>query len=93
MDDLRQVFADLAATLLPEQRAYSGECHPALDVLETDAVEIVVDVAGRAGRAVRVLFRGDVLIIAGEKAPPRRRPSRPFTWSSASSAASRAPCA
>src|SRR4029453_9309487 len=71
MDDLRQVFADLAAALGPEQRASSGEYHPALDVVETsDAVEIVVDVAGVPAEAVRVLFRGDVLIVAGEKAPP-----------------------
>ena len=71
MDDLRQVFADLAAALGPEQRAYSGEYYPAVDVVETsDAVEIVVDVAGVPAEAVRVLFRGDVLIVAGEKAPP-----------------------
>ena len=71
VDDLRQVFADLAATLGPEQRAYSGEYHPPLDVVETaSAIEIVVDVAGVPAAAVRVLFRGDVLIVAGEKAPP-----------------------
>jgi HSP20 family protein len=71
VDDLRQVFADLAATLGPEQRAYSGEYHPSLDVVETaQAIEIVVDVAGVPAEAVRVLFRGDVLIVAGEKAPP-----------------------
>ncbi len=71
VDDLRQVFADLAAALGPEQRAYSGEYHPALDVVETSAaVEIVVDVAGVPAEALRVLFRGDVLIVAGEKAPP-----------------------
>jgi HSP20 family protein len=70
VDDLRQVFADLAATLGPEQRAYSGEYHPALDVVETStAVEIAIDLAGVPPEAVRVLFRGDVLIIAGEKAP------------------------
>ena len=69
VDDLRQVFADLAATLGP-QRAHSGEYHPSLDVVETsNAVEIVVDVAGVPREAVRVLFRGDVLIVAGEKAP------------------------
>ena len=45
--DLRDLFADLDATLLPEQRVYSGECHPALDVLETQTgVEVIVDVAG-----------------------------------------------
>ena len=71
VDDLRQVFADLAAALGPEQRAYSGEYHPALDVVETStAVEIVIDLAGVPSEAVRVLFRGDVLIVAGEKAPP-----------------------
>ena len=71
VDDLRQVFADLAATLGPEQRAYSGEYHPALDVVETSTdVEIVIDLAGVPSEAVRVLFRGDVLIVAGEKAPP-----------------------
>ena len=71
VDDLRQVFADLAATLGPEQRAYSGEYHPALDVVETSTdVEIVIDLAGVPSDAVRVLFRGEVLIIAGEKAPP-----------------------
>jgi HSP20 family protein len=78
VDDLRQVFADLAATLGPEQRAYSGEYHPALDVVETStAVEIAIDLAGVPPAAVRVLFRGDVLIIAGEKAPspPASEPS------------------
>jgi HSP20 family protein len=70
VDDLRQVFADLAASLPPDQRAHSGEYHPSLDVVETStAVEIVVDVAGVSREAVRVLFRGDVLLVAGEKAP------------------------
>jgi HSP20 family protein len=78
VDDLRRVFADLAATLGPDQRAYSGEYHPALDVVETAAaVEIVVDVAGVPSAAVRVLFRGDVLIVAGEKAPPPPTASDP----------------
>jgi HSP20 family molecular chaperone IbpA len=54
VDDLRQVFADLDSALTPEQRAYSGEYHPALDVVETsDAVEIVVDVAGVPAAAIR----------------------------------------
>jgi HSP20 family protein len=70
VEDLRRVFADLAETLGPEHRALSGEYHPALDVLETSsAVEIVVDVAGVPSDAIRVLFRGDVLLVAGEKAP------------------------
>jgi HSP20 family protein len=70
-DDVRDLFEDLASRLPGEHRAYSGECRPALDVLETDeAVEIVVDVAGVPAEAIRVLFRGGVVVIAGEKAPP-----------------------
>jgi HSP20 family protein len=69
-DDVRELFADLAATLKYEHRAFSGECHPALDVRETDAsVDVVVDVAGVPPEAMRVVFRGNVLLVAGEKAP------------------------
>jgi HSP20 family protein len=70
-EDVRAIFDELAATLKTAQRAYSGEYHPAIDVFETDDnVEIVVDVAGIAPEALRVVFRAGVLLIAGEKAPP-----------------------
>lgn len=70
-EDIRELFADLAASLKHDQRAYSGECHPTLDVIESDeAIEVIVDVCGMSPAAIRVLFRGGVLIIAGEKAPP-----------------------
>ena len=69
-EDVRQLFEDLGNTLTQEERAYSGECHPALDVLETDAaVEVSVDVAGINADALRVLFRSGVLLIVGAKAP------------------------
>lgn len=69
-DDIREVFEDLAASLKHEQRAYSGEYRPSLDVLETDeAIEVIVDVSGIPAEAIRVLYRAGVLIIAGEKAP------------------------
>ena len=69
-EDIRELFDDLAATLPEDLRAHSGECHPSLDVLETDrAIEIVVDVSGIPADALRVMFRTGVLIIAGEKAP------------------------
>lgn len=68
--DLRQLFADIDATLPPEHRVYSGECHPPLDVLETQSgVEVIVDVAGVPADGIRILFRRDTLMIAGEKAP------------------------
>jgi HSP20 family protein len=69
-EDIRELFQELAASLEHEHRAYSGECHPTLDVLETSAaIEVVMDVCGITPAALRVLFRGGVLIIAGEKAP------------------------
>jgi HSP20 family protein len=71
-DDIRRLVEELSRSLPREHRVYSGECHPTLDVLETDeAVEISVDVAGVPPDAVRVLFRANVLLIVGEKAPLR----------------------
>jgi len=73
-EDIRAIFDELAETLPVERRAFAGECHPALDVLETDqAVEIVMDVSGVPREALRVVFRGGVVLIAGEKAPPATR--------------------
>jgi HSP20 family protein len=78
-DDVRELFEDLAATLPHELRAYSGEWHPTLDVVETDeAVEVVVDVSGVPAGAIRVLFRAGVLLVAGEKAPPRATEDQTF---------------
>lgn len=78
-DDIRELFDDLAGSLHHEHRAYSGECHPTLDVVETDeAIEVVVDVSGVPSGAIRVLFRAGVLIVAGEKAPPPSRDDQTF---------------
>jgi len=78
-EDIREIFEELAATLQNDQRAYSGECHPPLDVVETDeAVEVVMDVSGVAPGGVRVVFRAGVLLIAGEKAPPMPKGSQTF---------------
>lgn len=78
-EDIRELFADLASSLKHDQRAYSGECHPTLDVLESDeAMEVVVDVCGMTPAAIRVLFRGGVLIVAGEKAQTPPGPDQTF---------------
>jgi HSP20 family protein len=78
-DDVRELFDDLASRLRHEHRAYSGEYHPALDVLETgQAIEIVVDVAGVPPEAIRVLIRRGVVVIAGEKAPPAGEHAQAF---------------
>jgi HSP20 family protein len=78
-DDIRALFDDLAANLTQEQRAYSGECHPSLDVVETEAaVEIAIDVSGVPRDALRIVFRAGVVIIAGEKAPAIAAPNHTF---------------
>jgi HSP20 family protein len=78
-DDVRALFEDLAAHLTHEHRAYSGECHPPLDVRETsDALEVIVDVSGIAPEALRVLFRQGVVLIAGEKAPTQSSEEQTF---------------
>ena len=69
-DDIGEIFADLERTLQYEQRAFSGECHPTLDVFETDeTVDVIVDVCGIPREALRVVVRNGRLIVAGEKAP------------------------
>jgi HSP20 family protein len=69
-DELRQVFQDLGRTTSNEGLA--GECSPAVDVYETDeSVEVIADLPGVDRSAIRILSKGDWLLIAGEK-PPRR---------------------
>ena len=78
-EDIRDLFEDLARNLKQEHRAYSGECHPSLDVLETEhSVEVIVDVSGVPPDALRVLFRAGIVIIAGEKAPSQAGPHQTF---------------
>jgi HSP20 family protein len=48
-----------------------GHCTPALDVLQTErAVEVVMDLPGVSADRVRVLFKGGVLVLVGEKLSP-----------------------
>jgi HSP20 family protein len=70
VDEVRKVFVELGRVFGPESLA--GECSPAVDVYETDdSVEIVADLAGVKPAAIRVISKGDSVLIAGEK-PPRR---------------------
>ena len=69
-DEVRQVYRELGRVFAGD--ALASECVPTLDVYETDdAVEIVVDLPGMSPSAVRVLSKGDAILIVGEK-PPRR---------------------
>ena len=76
-DEVRRIFVELGRVFGPESLA--GECSPAVDVYETDdTIEIVVDLPGVDPTAVRVLSKGDAVLIAGEKPPRRTRGESSF---------------
>jgi HSP20 family protein len=69
-DEVRLVFLELGRVFGSESLA--GECSPAVDVYETDdTIEIAVDLPGVDPGAVRVLGKGDSILIAGEKSARR----------------------
>ena len=69
-DEVRRIFEELGRTF--GRDALAGECSPALDVFESDdAVEVTVDLPGVDASAVRVVIKGDAVLIVGEK-PSRR---------------------
>ena len=76
-DEVRQIFAELGPAFGSESLA--GECSPVIDVYETDdALEIAVDLPGVDPAALRVLSKGDSILIAGEKATRRARGESSF---------------
>jgi HSP20 family protein len=75
--EVRRVFLELGRAFSSESLA--GECSPALDVYETDdALEITVDLPGVDPAAVRIIAKGDSVLIAGEKAARRARQESSF---------------
>ena len=76
-EEVRQVFAELGRTYGLDTLA--GECTPPIDVYETDStLEILMDLPGIDPAAVRVLVKGPIVLIAGEKAPRRGRGDSSF---------------
>lgn len=73
--EVRRLFEDLARRRPERRHMVSGECLPLLDVFETErTIEIVLDVPGIAPDSLRILLKGGVLLVAGEK--ERNEPSR-----------------
>ena len=76
-DEVRRVFLELGRVFSGESLA--GECSPAVDVFESDdALEIAVDLPGVDKVGVRVVSKGDSIMIAGEKAARRARGESSF---------------
>jgi HSP20 family protein len=76
-DEVRRIFRELGRGYAAESLA--GECAPPIDVFETDdTIEIVVDLPGTDAGGVRLLSKGDAVLIAGEKAARRARGESSF---------------
>jgi HSP20 family protein len=76
-DEVRRVFLELGRVFTGD--ALAGECAPAIDVYETDdSVEVTVDLPGVPVDAIRLVSKGESILIAGEKAPRRVRGESSF---------------
>lgn len=76
-DEVRRIFMELGRVFGPDSLA--GECAPSIDVLETDdALEIAVDLPGVDPLAIRIVAKGDSILIAGEKVARRSRGDSTF---------------
>ena len=72
-DDLARLMAELNRTGL------TGECSPPLDLFESDeSLEVLMDLPGVDPAAVRVVAKGNAILIAGEKSPRRGRGDSSF---------------
>ncbi|MBM3750440.1 MAG: Hsp20 family protein [Acidimicrobiia bacterium] len=66
-EDARQLLNELDGQVSGVASA-TGECRPALDVVDTAAaVEVVVDVPGVPAHAIRVLVRRNTVLVVGAK--------------------------
>ena len=66
-DDVRRLFHELDQNG-SARSATGGDCLPPLDVLETDeAIQVLMDVPGVAASAIKVLLKGEVVLVVGEK--------------------------
>ena len=66
-EDVRRLFQELGHVSTGRGTA-AGDCLPPLDVLETDEnLQILMDLPGVPAAGIRVLIKGSVVLIAGEK--------------------------
>jgi HSP20 family protein len=75
-DELRRLLNEIGrstASLL------TAECSPPLDIYETDeGFEIAMDLPGVEASAIRIVAKGNAVLIAGEKTPRRGRGDSSF---------------
>ncbi|MQA28281.1 MAG: Hsp20 family protein [Luteitalea sp.] len=75
-DEVHRIFTELGRA---SGEGLTGECSPAVDIYETDnAVEITMDLPDVDRDSVRIVAKGQTIVIAGEKAPRRGRGDSTF---------------
>ena len=76
VEEVKQIYRELGRNI---GESVVGECSPALDVYETDdSIEVTVDLPGVDLASIRVMTKGNNLLVAGEKAPRRGRGDSSF---------------
>ena len=74
-EELRRAFAELDTRRDTADAACHGEYQPAVDVIETaEAVEVTIDLPGVTAADIRVIVRGGLIMVVGDKYPPRPAP-------------------
>lgn len=69
--EVRRLFEDLVRRRPDRRHMVSGECLPLQDVYETDrTIEIVIDVPGVTIESCRVMIKGGIVLVVGEKERP-----------------------
>ena len=75
-DEARRIFAEIGR---PGRPSSAGECSPPIDVFETDdSIEIRADLPDVDPAALRIVVKNHMVLIAGEKTPPRGRGDSSF---------------
>jgi HSP20 family protein len=73
-EDARRLLLELDRDF-PGAGAATGECRPALDVVDTaTSIEVVMDLAGVPSRAIRVCVRRNTVLVVGAKIAAARPP-------------------
>jgi HSP20 family protein len=73
--EVRRLFDELARQRPDRRQAVSGECLPLLDVFETEQdLELVLDVPGVSADGLRVLIKGGLVLVVGQKERPALTP-------------------
>jgi HSP20 family protein len=76
-DEVRRVYFELGRVFGAD--SLTGECSPAVDVFETEeSIEIAVDLPGVDRTAIRIVCRGDGVLVVGEKVAHRSQTESTF---------------